>query len=225
MYKFFKRLIDILVSLSLIILSGIPMIIIAIIIKLEDGRDVFFRQDRTGKNGKIFKLYKFQSMIQDNIKLGANVENQITKFGKFLRKTSLDELPQLFNVLKGDMSLIGPRPWVTAYYDNFTDYQKRRVDVRPGITGLAQVNGRNNLTIFEKIDFDVEYVNKLSLWMDIKVIFLTIKALFSKTGVDLPKAGIYEEIRALNEYYVYSTKPLQVIDIREYKQLDRSIFI
>lgn len=222
MYKYVKRSIDLLVSIALLILTIIPMIIIAIIIKLEDGRDVFFKQVRTGKDGKNFKLYKFQSMIQDNIKLDASVENQITKFGKFLRKTSLDELPQLFNVLKGDMSLIGPRPWVVEYYKHFTGYQKRRVAVKPGITGLAQTMGRNNLSVLEKIDYDIQYVNNLSLKMDIKVVFLTIKAVFSKVGADLPKAGIHAEIKMLNDNYEYTTKPLHVVDIANY---EKSIFI
>lgn len=222
MYKYVKRSIDLLVSIALLILTIIPMIIIAIIIKLESEGPVFFKQVRTGKNGKEFILYKFRSMAKDNNMLDNSLENKITRFGKIIRVTSLDELPQIFNIIKGDMSLIGPRPWVVDYYKNFTDYQKRRVDVKPGVTGLAQASGRNNLSIFEKIDYDIEYVNKLSFKMDLKVIFLTIKAVFNKVGADLPKSGIHEEIKALNEHYEYITKPLHVIDIKNY---EKSIFI
>lgn len=225
MYKYFKRLMDLLISLILIVITLIPMIIIGIIVKFESKGPAIFKQLRTGKNGKEFMVYKFRSMAADNNMLDTNTENKVTKFGNFIRKTSLDELPQLFNIFKGEMSFIGPRPWVVEYYNNFTEHQKCRVKVLPGITGLAQANGRNNLTIFEKIDYDIEYVNNLSLWMDIKVIILTIRTVFSKVGADLPKSGIHDEIKKLSEYHEYSTKPLQVINISRYEPLEKSIFI
>ncbi len=199
MYKYFKRTMDFIMSLILIILLGIPMIIIAIIIKSESHGPAIFKQLRTGKNGKNFYLYKFRSMTPDNDVYNLEEGNKVTKFGNILRKTSLDELPQLINILKGEMSFIGPRPWIVEYYQNFTDEQKRRVSVSPGITGLAQVAGRNNLTIFEKINYDLEYVDNYSLKMDLKVVGLTIKTVLSREGAEISKAGINEEIQDLKK--------------------------
>jgi lipopolysaccharide/colanic/teichoic acid biosynthesis glycosyltransferase len=136
-------------------------------------------------------------MTVDNDVMNFKTENKITKVGKFIRKTSLDELPQLFNILKGEMSFIGPRPWIVEYYNNFNAYQKRRVEVLPGITGLAQATGRNNLNIFEKINYDIEYVDNFSFKMDLKVVFKTIKTVLSKEGAELSKYGIKEEIEDL----------------------------
>lgn len=208
MYKYLKRAIDIAVSLVLLVLASIPMLIVAIAIKLESRGPALFKQIRTGKNGVKFTLYKFRSMTVDNDVLNFKVENKITKVGQFIRKTSLDELPQLINVLKGDMSLIGPRPWIVEYYENFTAYQKRRVAVRPGITGLAQAIGRNNLSIFEKIEYDIEYVNHYSFAEDIKVLMMTVKTVLSKEGADLSKSGVHEEIVALREHCLFSTKDM-----------------
>lgn len=196
-YFFIKRLFDILLSLFGLVLSLIPMIIISIAIKLESKGPVFFKQVRTGKGGKNFNLYKFRSMTVDNDVMNFKTENKITKVGKFIRKTSLDELPQLFNILKGEMSFIGPRPWIVEYYNNFNAYQKRRVEVLPGITGLAQATGRNNLNIFEKINYDIEYVDNFSFKMDLKVVFKTIKTVLSKEGAEISKYGIKEEIEDL----------------------------
>ena len=196
-YFFIKRLFDILLSLFGLVLSLIPMIIISIAIKLESKGPVFFKQVRTGKGGKNFNLYKFRSMTVDNDVMNFKTENKITKVGKFIRKTSLDELPQLFNILKGEMSFIGPRPWIVEYYNNFNEYQKRRVEVLPGITGLAQATGRNNLNIFEKINYDIEYVDNFSFKMDLKVVFKTIKTVLSKEGAEISKYGIKEEIEDL----------------------------
>ena len=196
-YFFIKRLFDILLSLFGLVLSLIPMIIISIAIKLESKGPVFFKQVRTGKGGKNFNLYKFRSMTVDNDVMNFKTENKITKVGKFIRKTSLDELPQLFNILKGEMSFIGPRPWIVEYYNNFNEYQKRRVEVLPGITGLAQATGRNNLNIFEKINYDIEYVDNFSFKMDLKVVLKTIKTVLSKEGAELSKYGIKEEIEDL----------------------------
>ncbi len=221
MYKYVKRLLDIIISLSALLVFSIPMILISIMIKKEDKGPVLFKQTRTGYKGKEFKLYKFRSMPIDNDVLNNKSENKLTKIGTFIRKTSLDELPQFINILKGDMSLIGPRPWIVEYYQNFTDEQKKRVDVLPGITGLAQAEGRNNISIFEKINYDLEYVNNYSLLMDIKVIFLTIKTVLSKTGVEISKSGIHEELKELHDNYLSVTgkqpviTPEQVIQYEE----------
>ena len=197
MYRVVKRVLDIILSLLVLVFFFIPMIVIAIAIKIESKGPALFKQVRTGKNGKNFNLYKFRSMTVDNDVMNFKTENKITKVGKFIRKTSLDELPQLFNIIKGEMSFIGPRPWIIEYYNNFNAYQKRRVEVLPGITGLAQATGRNNLTIFEKINYDIEYVDNYSLKMDLKVVFMTIKTVLSKEGAELSKYGIKEEIEDL----------------------------
>ena len=221
MYKYVKRLLDIIISMSALLVFSIPIILISIMIKKEDKGPVLFKQTRTGYKGKEFKLYKFRSMPIDNDVLNNKSENKLTKIGTFIRKTSLDELPQFINILKGDMSLIGPRPWIVEYYQNFTDEQKKRVDVLPGITGLAQATGRNNISIFEKINYDIEYVNNYSLLMDIKVIFLTIKTVLSKTGVEISKSGIHEELKELHDNYLSVTgkqpviTPEQVIQYEE----------
>ena len=194
MYKYIKRVLDILLAIIGLLFAFIPMIVVAVAIKLESKGPVIFKQIRTGKNGKNFNLYKFRSMAKDNDVKNFKEENKITKVGKFIRRTSLDELPQLFNILKGDMSFIGPRPWIVEYYENFNAHQKRRVEVLPGITGLAQATGRNNLTVFEKINYDIEYVDNYSFIMDLKVVFMTIKTVLSKEGAELSKYGIKDEI-------------------------------
>ncbi len=199
LYKYFKRFFDIVISLMVLIVFAIPMLLIAVAIKLDSKGPVFFKQKRTGKNGKEFNLYKFRSMTVDNDVLNFKSENKLTKVGKFIRKTSLDEISQVFNIIKGDMSWIGPRPWIPSYYENFTEEQKRRVEVLPGLTGLAQAKGRNNLSIFDKIKYDIEYVDNISLKMDIKIIFLTIKSVLSKEGAELSKMGIKDELEDLKK--------------------------
>lgn len=208
MYKYFKRAMDITISFLLLILCSVPMLLVAIAIKLESKGPALFKQIRTGKDGCEFTLYKFRSMTADNDVLNFKEENKLTKVGSFIRKTSLDEIPQLFNILKGDMSLIGPRPWIVEYAKNFTNYQKKRLKVRPGITGLAQAMGRNNLSIFEKIEYDIEYVEDCSLMADLKVIAMTLKMIFSKEGAELSKAGVHEEIVALREHCLFSTRDM-----------------
>ena len=199
LYKYFKRFFDIVLSLMVLIVFAIPMLLIAVAIKLDSKGPVFFKQKRTGKNGKEFNLYKFRSMTADNDVLNFKSENKLTRVGKFIRKTSLDEISQVFNIIKGDMSWIGPRPWIPSYYENFTEEQKRRVEVLPGLTGLAQAKGRNNLSIFDKIKYDIEYVDNISLKMDIKIIFLTIKSVLSKEGAELSKMGIKDELEDLKK--------------------------
>lgn len=199
MYVYFKRFCDIVISLIVFLIFIIPMIVVAFLIKLDSKGPVLFKQTRTGYKGKEFKLYKFRSMTANNNVLDFTHENQVTKIGRFIRNTSLDELPQIINVLKGDMSFIGPRPWIVEYYNLFTDEQKKRLDVKPGISGLAQVKGRNNISIIDKINYDLEYVDNCSFKEDLKIIFLTIKIVLKKVGNDIPKYGIKIELDELKK--------------------------
>lgn len=209
-YIFFKRIIDTLIALVGLVVASPIMIVIAILIKLDSRGPILFKQLRTGKNGKTFKLYKFRTMAQDNDVHDFSKKDMHTKVGKFLRKTSLDELPQLINILKQEVSLIGPRPWITDYYDNMNELQRHRCDVLPGITGLAQANGRNNISIFDKINYDLEYVLNCSLFMDIKIVFLTIKAVFSQCGADAGKGTISNELEDLkNQHIVKEVKKVK----------------
>ena len=154
-----------------------------------------------GKNLKPFNIYKFRTMKTQREELNSELshEEMVTKVGKVLRATSIDELPQLINILKGEMSFIGPRPWIVEYYEWFTDEQKRRSDVRPGITGLAAVKGRNGINIFKKINYDLEYVDNMSLWLDIKIFFWSIVAVFKKTNAEISERGIKDELTELRE--------------------------
>ena len=197
MYKYVKRGFDVIFSIIGLIVFFIPMIIIGIAIKIDSKGPVFFKQIRTGKDGREFYLYKFRSMAVDNDVHDFSKKDQHTRVGNFLRKTSLDELGQMINILKGDMSWIGPRPWIIDYYENMSEIQRHRCDVLPGITGLAQVLGRNNISIFDKINYDLEYVKNISLKEDIKIVFLTIKTVLSKSGADAGKNVIQNEIEDL----------------------------
>ena len=199
MYKYGKRIFDILLSIALIIVLAIPMLIIALLIKLEDGGKVIFTQKRMGKDLKPFDIYKFRSMIEKRKQLEGNLthDQMTTKIGKFIRKTSLDELPQIFNVLKGEMSFIGPRPWVLEYYEWLTPVQKRRNNVLPGISGLAQVNGRNAISVERKVEYDLEYVNHFGIKYDFKILIETIKVILGKKDSEITEKGIREEINDL----------------------------
>lgn len=189
--RFFKRFFDIFFAVIGIIILFPVMLVIAAAIKLDSKGPVIYKQDRLGKNGRIFKIYKFRTMIENAEKVGSGLftfENdpRITRIGKFLRKTSLDELPQLFNVLKGDMSFVGPRPPVPFYpkkWEEYTVYEKKRFSVKPGITGWAQVNGRNEIDWSERIKLDVWYVDNWSLILDLKIILKSIKVVLKKEGV------------------------------------------
>ncbi|MGN1270367.1 MAG: sugar transferase [Clostridia bacterium] len=198
-YLVVKRIIDIIFASILLILLFIPFLIVGLAIKIEDKGPVFYTQDRVGKNLKLFKIYKFRSMKTNRKELDSNMshEEMVTKVGKFIRKTSIDELPQLINILKGEMSFIGPRPWIPEYYEFFTEEQKRRSDVLPGISGLAQVKGRNKINIFKKINYDIEYVDNISPLMDIKIILLTILEVLRKTGAEASEQDIMTEINEL----------------------------
>ena len=188
---FFKRFFDVFCAVALIlVLTVIPvLIVIPILIKLTSKGPAVFKQERVGKNGKIFKIYKFRTMRipEDSLDENGKVlppKKRITKVGRFLRKTSLDELMQLFNILNGTMSIVGPRPTLPYQVENYTEEQKKRLLMRPGITGWAQVNGRNDLSWTEKIVYDVEYVEKFSLAFDIKILFKTVAVVFKKEGIE-----------------------------------------
>lgn len=197
-YYYFKRIYDFTFALlGLIVLSPI-ILILSIAIKLDSKGSVIFKQIRTGKNGKTFMLYKFRSMTVNNDVHNFSQKDQHTKVGAFMRKTSLDEIPQLINIIKGDMSFIGPRPWIPDYYERMNEAQRHRYDVLPGITGLAQTKGRNNISIFQKINYDLEYINNYSLKEDIKILFLTIKTVLSKEGADAGKNTIKNELEELS---------------------------
>lgn len=201
MYTKVKRILDLMLAIILLIIFAIPMLIVSIAIKLEDGGPIIYKSKRMGKGLKEFNTYKFRSMKTKREELNSNLshEQMVTKVGKIIRKTSLDELPQLFNILKGEMSFIGPRPWIPEYYVWFNDEQKRRCDVLPGISGLAQVKGRNGINIFKKINYDLEYVNNLSFKNDIKLVIETIRAVFSKANAEITEQGIKQEIQDLRE--------------------------
>ena len=183
--KFFKRFLDIIISLIFILCFWWLYIIIAILVKLKLGSPILFKQNRPGLNEKIFKMYKFRTMTDKKDNLGnllTDVE-RLTPFGKFLRSTSLDEIPELWNVLKGEMSLVGPRPLMPKYLAYYTEKEKKRHDVRPGITGWAQVNGRNSLTWEDKFKYDIEYVDSVDFWLDLKIVFITIKKVFKRQDI------------------------------------------
>lgn len=199
--KVIKRCIDFLMAILLLIVTSPFMIIIAIAIKLDSKGPILFVQPRSGKNGKIFNMYKFRSMTANNDVHDFKTENKLTGVGNIIRKTSLDELPQLFNILKGEMSFIGPRPWIEDYSKYFTDNQKRRLEVLPGLTGLAQASGRNGLSIKEKINLDVYYVDHISFIMDIKIIIGTVKAVLKKEESELSKSGIKNELEELKAQF------------------------
>lgn len=193
MYKnFFKRFLDF--SISLIAIICLSPVLLALTIWLHfanKGAGAFFYQDRPGKDEKIFKVIKFKSMTDERDADGNLLPNEqrITQIGKFIRKFSLDELPQLINVLKGDMAFIGPRPLLIRYLSLYNEEQHRRHEVRPGMSGWAQVNGRNNISWTEKFKLDVWYVDHVSFWVDVKIIFMTIKNVFSGKDVAISTGG------------------------------------
>lgn len=183
--KFFKRFLDVVLSaLALIVLSPI-FIIVYFLVKSKLGSPVFFTQDRPGKDNKVFKMYKFRSMTDERDESGNLLGDDIrlTKFGKLLRSTSLDELPELWNILVGDMSIVGPRPLLVSYLPLYNEVQIQRHNVRPGLTGLAQVKGRNAISWEEKFNWDVKYVNEITFINDVKIIYLTILAVSKRDGI------------------------------------------
>lgn len=202
MYKhFFKRLIDfILVFCVLLVIWPILLIITVWLHFANKGSGAFFTQDRPGKNGKIFKVIKYKTMTDERDAEGNLLPDadRLTKVGRFVRSTSIDELPQLINVLKGDMALIGPRPLLPQYLPLYSPEQARRHEVRPGITGWAQVHGRNAISWTKKFEYDVWYVDHCSLWLDIKIIFLTIKKVFAREGISSKTSSTMEAFTGEN---------------------------
>ncbi|MBQ8597495.1 MAG: sugar transferase [Lachnospiraceae bacterium] len=182
--KFLKRLLDIIISLTALIILSPILLVVWILVRVKLGGPAIFTQQRPGKDEKIFKLYKFRSMTNEKDANGELLPDEVrlTKFGKILRSTSLDELPELFNILKGDMSLIGPRPLLVRYLPWYTEEERHRHDVRPGLTGLAQVNGRNALGWEDRFKYDLEYVNNLTLGMDLKVLGMTVGKVLKRSG-------------------------------------------
>lgn len=196
MYKFLiKRLIDFFVSLVVLILISPLLFLLTVIGFIKMGENPFFTQERPGKDEKIFKLIKFKSMNNKKDSEGRLLpdELRLTSYGKFIRNTSLDELPEFFNILKGDMSLVGPRPLLVRYLERYNSTQKRRHEVKPGLTGLAQINGRNAITWEEKFKYDVEYVDNISFLLDIKIVFLTAFKVIKRDGISSGTSATMEE--------------------------------
>ena len=183
--KYIKRLLDILLSAGALLFLWPVLLVTAILVCIKLGSPVIFCQPRPGKDEKIFKLYKFRSMTDERDANGDLLPDDVrlTKFGKLLRSTSLDELPELWNILKGDMSIVGPRPLLVSYLPYYTKEEKHRHDVRPGLTGLAQVNGRNNLTWEQKFAYDLEYIRHISFANDVKILFQTVAKVFARADV------------------------------------------
>jgi lipopolysaccharide/colanic/teichoic acid biosynthesis glycosyltransferase len=195
--KFVKRPMDIILSiLSIVVLSPI-LLIVAILVRTKLGSPIIFKQERPGFNEKIFTMYKFRTMTNKKDKNGELLPDSIrlTKFGRMLRSTSLDELPELFNILKGEMSIIGPRPLLVQYLPLYNEKQKRRHNVRPGLSGLAQISGRNAISWEAKFDLDVKYVDSVSFIDDLKIIFLTIKKVFVREGISSDTSVTMEPFR------------------------------
>lgn len=194
-----KRFLDILISFVVILLLSWLYLILALLVRLKLGSPVLFHQDRPGKDGRIFPMYKFRSMSDERDENGDLLpdEKRLTAFGKKLRASSLDELPELFNILRGDMSLIGPRPLLIRYLPYYTKEEFRRHEVRPGLTGLAQINGRNALFWEDRFSHDLFYVDHLSLWLDLKILFGTVGKVLKRSG---SLSGDAQTVPDLDEY-------------------------
>ena len=194
-----KRAFDLVFSICGLLMLSPMFLLVFILILIRLGPQVLFKQQRPGLQGKFFSLCKFRTMIEAKDRHGQLLpdEKRLTKFGTFLRSTSLDELPELFNVLKGDMSIVGPRPLLMQYLDRYTPEQARRHEVKPGITGWAQVNGRNAISWEEKFKLDVWYVDNQSFWLDLKIILLTLWKLVKREGINQPGQATMEEFRGV----------------------------
>ena len=198
MYKsFFKPLFDRSLAFILILFFLPIMVMVAVLIYLWDGRPIIFTQNRPGKDEKIFKIYKFRTMTNEKDKNGNFLpdKDRLKGTGKFIRSTSLDELPQLFNVLKGDMSFVGPRPLLVEYLDLYNETQRKRHKVKPGITGWAQVNGRNAISWEEKFAHDVWYVEHQSFWLDLKILWMTLLKVIKRSGISQEGEATMEKFR------------------------------
>jgi len=185
---------DFILSLIALIILSPVFLVVALLVRINLGSPVIFKQQRPGLNEKIFTMYKFRTMTDERDENGELLPDavRLTKFGKFLRSTSLDELPELFNILKGDMSIVGPRPLLVQYLPLYNEHQRRRHEVRPGLTGLAQVNGRNAISWEEKFDLDVEYVDNVTFINDWKIIFSTLKKVVLREGINSETAATME---------------------------------
>lgn len=195
--KFIKRPQDLFLSISALIVLSPILLVVAILVRTKLGSPIIFTQDRPGKNEKIFKMYKFRTMTDERDENGELLPDSVrlTRFGKILRATSLDELPGLWNIVRGDMSVIGPRPLLVSYLELYNEHQKRRHEVRPGLSGYAQVNGRNAISWEDKFNLDVEYVDNISFIEDWKIIFKTIKKVFVKEGISSDTSVTMEPFR------------------------------
>lgn len=193
-YKYIKRILDIISSLLAIIILSPLLAVTAVLVKTKFGSPVLFKQERPGKDEKIFTLMKFRTMTDERDENGELLPDEVrlTKFGKFLRSTSIDELPELFNILKGDMSVIGPRPLLVEYIPRYNEHQHRRHEVRPGLSGWAQVNGRNTVSWEDKFDMDVHYVDNYSFAMDVKILFMTVLNVLKKEGISSETSATME---------------------------------
>lgn len=195
--KYFKRLLDIILSLTAIILLFPIILIVTILVYLKLGSPVLFSQKRPGKNEKIFRMYKFRTMTDEKDEEGELLPDSVrlTAFGKWLRSTSLDELPELFNILKGDMSIVGPRPLLVKYLPLYSAEQAKRHETRPGLTGYAQANGRNSLSWEEKFNMDVEYVKNITFLGDIRIILQTVRSVIKRSGISSEESVTMEEFK------------------------------
>lgn len=196
-----KRIFDIIVSIFAILILSPVIILTGIFVRIFLGKPIIFKQNRPGFKEKTFELYKFRTMTDTKDAYGNLLEDSIrlTKFGKFLRASSLDELPELFNILKGDMSLVGPRPLLVEYLEYYNEEQKKRHNVRPGLTGLAQINGRNSISWEEKFQLDLEYIENITLTNDILIILKTIKKVVIKEGITSNSSSTMESFRGSNK--------------------------
>lgn len=195
--KIWKRWIDFVLSFLAIVVLSPVFLIVSILVRKQLGRPVIFKQKRPGKNEKIFEMYKFRTMTDSRDSKGNLLpdEKRLTSFGKKLRSTSLDELPELFNILKGDMSIVGPRPLLVKYLPLYNKRQKKRHKVRPGFTGLAQINGRNAISWEEKFEWDVRYVENITFMGDLKIILKTVKTVLAREGINSETSATMEEFR------------------------------
>lgn len=195
--KYVKRMLDFLLALIALVILSPVILITALLVRIKLGSPVIFCQKRPGKDEKIFSMYKFRSMTDEKDENGNLLPDEVrlTGFGKKLRATSLDELPELFNILKGDMSIVGPRPLLVSYLERYNEEQKHRHDVRPGLTGLAQVNGRNAISWEEKFAYDIKYVNGVTFWNDLKIIFLTVHSVIKRDGISSDTSATMEEFK------------------------------
>lgn len=199
--RFLKRFLDIVLSFFVLLLLSPLFALLAILVRTKLGSPVLFTQERPGKDGKVFRLYKFRTMTDERDEHGELLPDDVrlTRFGQMLRSTSLDELPEFFNILRGDMSFIGPRPLLVSYLPLYSERQSHRHDVRPGLTGLAQCSGRNLLSWEERFELDVEYVQNVSLSMDVSIIFRTVRGILKKEGISSETSVTMEPFRGSAE--------------------------